>query len=161
MEWKQASTAATELVATLPSLPQPWDIDTLCVRVAARRGRPLVLHPADMPALPFGFWFDDGTADHVVFRTGASGYHRDHIILHELCHVLAGHNVADQLACPDAGSDRLGFAARATGAATRGGDVSVQEELAEMFASKVLKLATQAEPVSDFERRAAAMLGAG
>lgn len=131
MAWRRVKTAATALIAQLPALPQPWSVDELCERLAEQRGRDVVVHPANLPALPFGLWFDDGRRDHIVHRVGVVGYHRDHVVLHEICHMIAGHGTVRQ----------------------------ADEELAEMFASMVLKIAGTA-PMSDFERRAAALFGA-
>jgi hypothetical protein len=135
MAWRQTRTAATALIARLPPLPDPWSVDELCSGLAEQRGRELVLHPCDEPALPFGLWFDDGSRDHIVYRVGVVGYHRDHVVLHEICHMLAGH----------------------------GHQRDAEEELAEMFASMVLKLSRHRLPtqVSEYERRASALFGAG
>jgi hypothetical protein len=114
----------------------------------------LLVHSLDLPALPSGLWYDDGKVDHIICRGGVVGYHHDHVILHEVCHLLAGHNsrlpargsaeVAGPLKCA-LDRDHAGY----------------QEELAEVFASMVLRLVNlRPAPVSEFERRAAAMFGA-
>lgn len=130
---------ATDLLKELPELPTPWNVDTLCARLAARRGRPLLVHDLAIPALPTGLWYDDGERDHIVCRAGLSGYYRDHVILHEICHMLAGHN---------AGTSPVPRATEYT---------AQQEELAETFAAKVLKRARPA--VSGFEQRSALVFG--
>ena len=91
MTSKYMRVLAIRLVALLPDLPQPWDIDVMCRDLARARGRRLTVQPANLPALPSGVWFDDGTCDRIIYRTLATGYYRDHIILHEICHMLAGH----------------------------------------------------------------------
>lgn len=99
-----------------------------------------MLHELDLAALPFGLWYFDGERDHIICRAGTSGYHRDHIILHEICHMLAGHSTPqDAVASPH-------------GAA--------QEELAETFATIVLKQARDRPPRGEFEQRASAVFGA-
>ncbi|ALG10841.1 hypothetical protein [Kibdelosporangium phytohabitans] len=154
MTWKQARTEATVLVAELPPLPRPWRIEELCAALARRRGRPLLLHELDLAALPFGLWYFDGERDHIISRAGTTGYHRDHIILHELCHMLAGHNTAPGPAAGD------GLAAQVIAAAVTNPHTNAQEELAEAFATIVLKQARKRPPGGDFEQRASAVFGA-
>lgn len=156
MSWKQARAAAVVLMAELPPLPRPWRIEDLCSALAEARGRPLLLHELDLAALPFGLWYFDGERDHIISRAGATGYHRDHIILHEICHMLAGHNTA-----PAPASDE-DLAAAVITAAVSNPHTNDQEEIAEAFATAVLKLAKQPapQPGSEFEQRASAVFGA-
>jgi hypothetical protein len=161
MVGEQVSAAVARLMVQLPPVPEPWGIDKLCERLAEQRGRELVVYPTDLPALPFGLWYDDGKRDYVIYRTGIRGYHRDHIILHEICHMLARHNTVGWSLdrAEDSDADVI---SRLVENAMRNRFNSTQEETAEMFASKVLKLAGQSEAaeLSGFERRAAAAFGA-
>lgn len=120
----------------------------------------MLLHPLSIPALPFGLWYDDGERDHVIYRSGLTGYHRDHVVLHEICHLLARHGSPEQ-ASPAPDTAGKSVVSALIEHAMRNRHVDAQEELAEMFASKVLKLARQPEPgsVSYVEQRAAAMFG--
>ncbi|WP_143047238.1 hypothetical protein [Amycolatopsis xylanica] len=140
------------LIAALPPLPTPWNVGELCRRLGDRRGRPVLVHSVDVPALPSGLWFDDGVADHIICRSGIVGYHHDHVVLHEICHMLSGHNSA----LPPGGES----AGPLECAAVTGG-TGYEEELAETFASTVLRLVyhRSASAVSAFERRAAGMFG--
>lgn len=88
MARKHVRVIARKLVLRLPDLPQPWDVEELCRALERSRGRSLTLHPADIPAMPSGFWYDDGESDHIFYGSSVSGYYRDHIILHEICHML-------------------------------------------------------------------------
>jgi hypothetical protein len=135
---KSAADAAFTLMKQLPSIPVPWNVGELCERLAERRGRSLLLHRLTIPALPSGLWYDDGKRDHVIYRSGLTGYYRDHIILHEICHMLARHNSA-----ADTASSLVARAAAY-------GYTVQQEELAETFAAKVLKLARHTHPRSRF-----------
>ncbi|MFI5497222.1 hypothetical protein [Actinoplanes sp. NPDC051859] len=148
MTAKYTRAIAGRLVARLPDLPEPWDIEALCRDTARLRGRPLTVHAVNLRGLPSGLWYDDGVSDRIIHRAGATGYYRDHIILHELCHILAGHGVPRR---PDQGS-----ASRA-----RVCD-SIEEEVAETFAAMVLRAAGQRPPrtVGAAERRASELLGA-
>ncbi|MEV4709062.1 hypothetical protein [Actinoplanes sp. NPDC049316] len=75
------------------SIPQPFDLDAFCAVVAAHRGRPLTLQP--MPGLnagaPCGLWISVPTADYVFYDPGTSRIHAEHIVLHELAHMLSRH----------------------------------------------------------------------
>ncbi len=163
MTWKKLRAAALGLIAELPPMPRPWSVDELCRRVAARRGRPMLLHALTIPALPFGLWYDDGHCDHIIYRAGIANYHRDHVILHEMCHMLARHNIVGR---PPPGDDVLGDdspVGRLIERARRSSHTDLQEGMAELFASKVLSLVmeTPVAELSVFERRAAALFGAG
>jgi hypothetical protein len=71
----------------------PLDVAELCRRVGAQRGRPinLVAHPIPVPG-PFGVWIATQNADYILYQQQTSKSHQDHIILHELGHLLAGHH---------------------------------------------------------------------
>ncbi|XVU20934.1 hypothetical protein ACQPZJ_27090 [Actinoplanes sp. CA-054009] len=78
-------------------VPDPFDLDTFCAEVAERRGRPLIRRP--VPGLsagaPCGLWIGTPDADHVFYDPGTSPLHAEHIVLHELAHILSGHSGAD------------------------------------------------------------------
>ncbi|MFC0104832.1 hypothetical protein [Kibdelosporangium aridum] len=111
----------------------------------------MLLHELDLAALPFGLWYFDGERDHIISRAGATGYHRDHIVLHEICHMLADHNATP--AAADGLTDVIA-------AAMANPHTNSQEELAEAFATVVLKQARKRPPGGDFEQRASAVFGA-
>jgi hypothetical protein len=80
-----------DVVAAL-DVPDPFDLDELIRRVAARRGRPIQLMPFDTaPGDPVGIWIATRTKDYICYEAATSKLHREHIILHELGHVLCGH----------------------------------------------------------------------
>ncbi|WP_069159945.1 hypothetical protein [Nocardia altamirensis] len=70
----------------------PLDVTTLCERVGEQRGKPirLVPHPIIVPG-PFGAWITTKRADYILYQQETTKAHQDHIILHELGHLLAGH----------------------------------------------------------------------
>lgn len=78
-------------------IPSPFDLDAFCAEVAARRGRPLVRHavPGLSAEAPCGLWVGTDRADHVFFDPGTSPLHAEHIVLHELAHILSGHSGGD------------------------------------------------------------------
>jgi len=71
----------------------PLDVTELCRRVGERRGRPITLvsHPIPVPG-PFGLWITAESCDYILYQRETSRSHQDHIILHELGHLLAGHH---------------------------------------------------------------------
>lgn len=146
----------TSLIDQLPLEPRPASVRDLCRRVAEQRARPLFVRSVNVPALPFGLWYCDGKRDYILYRAGCSGYHCDHIILHEICHMFAEDNLRPS-SYTDGGDVLEVIEYAATNPRT-----DLQEEVAETFAARVLKLLDHSwsrEP-SEFERRAAAMLGA-
>jgi hypothetical protein len=74
-------------------IPRPFDLDAFCAEVAARRGRPLRREP--VPGLssqaPCGLWVGTEKVDHIFYDPGTSPLHAEHIVLHELAHILGGH----------------------------------------------------------------------
>ncbi|WP_307872984.1 hypothetical protein [Paractinoplanes ovalisporus] len=117
-------------------VPDPFDLDQFCDEVAARRGRPLIRQP--IPGLsaeaPCGLWIGTDRADHVFFDPGTSPLHAEHIVLHELSHILCGHSGADAAIgrlFPDLDPDAV---RRVLG---RAGYTDAQEREAEMMASLI------------------------
>ncbi|MGK5545120.1 toxin [Streptomyces sp. URMC 127] len=65
---------------------------TLCEHLSRRRNRPLHLAPVIMGAsYPCGMWVALDTADIVIFEANTSRLHQDHIIAHELAHMICNH----------------------------------------------------------------------
>ncbi|MGI5502176.1 ImmA/IrrE family metallo-endopeptidase [Lentzea sp. CA-135723] len=79
-------------------LPQPFDVHALCARVAADRGRPITLIPLPMASLgPCGLWLAGDREDVVCYEQHTSALHQEHIILHELGHILHGHEGSETM----------------------------------------------------------------
>jgi hypothetical protein len=73
------------------SLPTPFDLDIFIVGIATRRSRPIVRYALPlMGGLP-GLWIETDTADLLYYEERTSPLHQQHIILHELGHILLGH----------------------------------------------------------------------
>jgi hypothetical protein len=77
-------------------IPHPFDLDELCEGIANLRGRPLHLQavPGLSSTAPCGLWISVQSADYVFFDASTTRLHADHIILHELGHMLWGHSIA-------------------------------------------------------------------
>lgn len=70
----------------------PLDVTTLCERLAAHRGREIRLMPYALKVPgPFGLWFDTDHCDVIVYQAETPEPHQDHIILHEVGHIVEGH----------------------------------------------------------------------
>lgn len=70
----------------------PLDVPQLCARLGEHRSRPICLQPAPIPLPgPFGIWLSLDSYDVIVYQEETSRPHQDHIILHELGHMIAGH----------------------------------------------------------------------
>lgn len=73
--------------------PNPLDIYDLCRRFAEHRGRPLTVRTAVIPVPgPTGIWVDTVTGDHVFVQQNTTPVHQMLILVHELGHIIAGHN---------------------------------------------------------------------
>ncbi|MGW2158903.1 ImmA/IrrE family metallo-endopeptidase [Nonomuraea sp. NPDC001699] len=80
-----------EIARRLP-MPRPYRVRTLCDLVAAERGRPIRLLelPGDDEML--GAWLATEATDLIFYKPDTTPPHQDHIILHELSHVICGHS---------------------------------------------------------------------
>lgn len=81
-------------------ISHPSAVGEVCEQLAAKRGRPIDLHP--LPELggnhaPCGVIVSLETRDYVFYVTATSERHREQIIRHELAHLLLGHSNGDQL----------------------------------------------------------------
>jgi hypothetical protein len=74
-------------------LKAPLDIGVLCARLGDQRGKPIrVLPMTARPTDPSGIWLATDAADYVFYEQNTSRLHREHIILHEIGHLLLGHS---------------------------------------------------------------------
>lgn len=76
-----------ELDATVP-----LDVEDLCAKLAAKRGRPIELVPYPLPVPgPFGLWLATTHRDLVLYQVETTRGHQEHIILHEVGHIISEH----------------------------------------------------------------------
>ncbi|MEJ2854225.1 MULTISPECIES: hypothetical protein [unclassified Saccharothrix] len=78
------------LLRELPT-PVPFDVGPLCRAVADARGRPIRLIPVAGLTGVCGLWIATDTTDLIFHESDTTPPHRDHIVLHELAHVLCDH----------------------------------------------------------------------
>jgi hypothetical protein len=72
-------------------IPTPFDIEELARAIGTRRGRPILLRPMRHVPRLAGLCFPSGQRDVIVYTSGTTPLHQEHIILHELCHLWFGH----------------------------------------------------------------------
>jgi hypothetical protein len=124
-------------------LPDPFDVRKLCAAVAQRRGRPITLLGLGLPPEgPNGLWIALRGRDCIVYETATSPLHQEHIIVHELSHLLLGHNGSSRLSDQQVGRlfPRLDpeMVRRVLG---RTGYSAWQEREAELLASMIVQRA--------------------
>jgi len=79
-------------IAAELDFPQPFDLAEFAARLGRRRGRPLLLVPVAFSAdRPCGLWIATTGADYVYYETGTTPFHATTIALHEIAHLLLGH----------------------------------------------------------------------
>jgi hypothetical protein len=75
-------------------LPEPFDVWAFCEAVGRRRGRPISLRQVTNQGGPCGLWLAGPTVDYVFYDGTTSPLHQEHIILHEVSHLLCAHHSA-------------------------------------------------------------------
>ncbi|BCY13435.1 hypothetical protein [Actinoplanes sp. L3-i22] len=81
-----------EIVSAI-DIPVPLSMTTLRAEVSRITGRPIEVRVVDTPAGgPCGLWVSISGKDLVYVTAGTSVDHQRHVELHELGHILAGHN---------------------------------------------------------------------
>ncbi|WP_138356392.1 MULTISPECIES: ParH-like protein [unclassified Streptomyces] len=82
----------------IPEIPDPFDVHEMFQRISRQRGRPIHLLSRQLPpGSPCGLWISTGSADYMLYEQATSPAHQDHILLHELGHLLHDHGVGQPL----------------------------------------------------------------
>ncbi|MFE2028820.1 toxin [Streptomyces hygroscopicus] len=103
---KKLRKAGAQRIADL-DLPEVADVAELCRHLGEVRGRPITLIPMQMPAShPCGMWVAARDEDLIFYDANTTSAHQEHIILHELGHIICCHRGAGWL---DEASARLLF----------------------------------------------------
>ena len=90
----RAETRARQLLFELPALPKPWDVHAFVGRVAEHRQRRISCAPTTMSqyaSVASGLWVRQPDFDLIAYDATASALHQENTILHELGHILLGH----------------------------------------------------------------------
>ena len=77
-------------------VPSPLDVDALLRRVSDRTGRLISLVPQRTPLGLCGVWVALPDRDVICFEASESKVFREHIILHEVGHILCQHSHGDR-----------------------------------------------------------------
>ncbi|MGY4102028.1 hypothetical protein ACW2Q0_21130 [Nocardia sp. R16R-3T] len=84
-------------LSRLVPIPYPWDTEQYVARVAEYRGRPITIRPIDPGALSgtgcgtgSGLWIAREDDDIIMYGADTD-WHADHIVAHEIGHMLLGH----------------------------------------------------------------------
>ena len=117
-------------------LPASFDVPALCAALGERRGRPIRLLPLPGLSEVCGLWIATDTTDLIAYERHTSAPHQDHIVLHEIGHMLCDHypaslTPAEQMRLLLPSLDPA-MVRRVLG---RAGYTSVEEREAEFFAS--------------------------
>jgi hypothetical protein len=130
-------------------VPNPFDADTLCRKVGRCLGQPIVLVAMSMPAgAPYGLTLFTDVGNVIAYEQRTSRVHQDHIIAHELGHVVLGHRA---LALDDAESFQLLLPSLRPGLVRQvlgrsGAYSGLEEQQAEMMATLLLEEAGRVKP---------------
>lgn len=82
-------------LAHAPALPDPWQASVFAHRVGEQRGRPIELVAKTMShyaSVATGLWIAREDHDVIVYDQSGTELHQDHIVCHELAHMLCGHS---------------------------------------------------------------------
>ncbi|MFJ9691359.1 hypothetical protein [Kitasatospora sp. NPDC101183] len=70
----------------------PFQVEDLCQKLGEFRGKPIQLIPWELPMPgPFGIWMSRPSEDNIFYQKETTRLHQDHIILHEIGHILSEH----------------------------------------------------------------------
>jgi hypothetical protein len=130
-------------------VPRPFDAAVLCQRVGGSLRHPINLVAVPMPGgAPFGLTFFTDAGHIIAYEERTSRVHQDHIIAHELGHVLLDHRsfaiddeAATQLLLPGLRPTLVHRVLNRTGAYSR-----LEEQEAEMMATILLEEASRPAP---------------
>ncbi|KJY34952.1 MULTISPECIES: hypothetical protein [Streptomyces] len=79
-------------------LPEVTDVADLCRHLGEARERPIILVPMQMPSShPCGMWVAARDEDLIFYDANTTSAHQEHIILHELGHIICCHRGAGGL----------------------------------------------------------------
>lgn len=121
------------------TIPEPYSLDAFCESIAATRGRMIRRLPMSGRGGPIlGLWIATEDQDWICYEANTSLLHQQHIVFHELSHLLCGHSPGiapeqDQDRFPDLSPEML---KRVLGRSTYD---QVDEQEAEMLASLIFE----------------------
>ncbi|MGW0366196.1 hypothetical protein [Streptomyces sp. NPDC002990] len=127
----------------------PLRVPELCRLLGEHRGRPIRLVPYSLSVPgPYGLWIAGAQADFIFYQKETSQAHQDHIVLHEVGHILADHGSDEsedavwQEVLPDLSTEVINRALRRTSYAEE------REREAELVATIILEWASVLDRVT-------------
>ena len=87
----KAMRARCEARLSTLDLPDPFSPEAFCRTLSEERHRPIILHPLHIGGGLYGAWVPTATTDLIFFEQDTSVLHQQHICLHELSHLICGH----------------------------------------------------------------------
>jgi hypothetical protein len=156
------------VLAAVP-VPRPWSMNAWVDRLEAWRGREIDLVPVEYrPGRPSGAWQPRPDYDLIAYVEHTSALHQDHIIAHELAHMLCAHTGTCQMSESEAAQLAPDLAPQALSHLLTRVTTGTDEYEAELIAVLLMSAATS-EPsavqpgasgrAADQARRLAALLG--
>jgi hypothetical protein len=151
MHPKEIRRRCREIIATAP-IPHPFDVWECCQAIAEMRGQPIELRSMTMPPQgPSGLWMSVAGQDFILYDSDTTPLHQEHIIMHELAHVLSDHAATTSSADP-AGQLLPHLDPSLIHRVLQRTAYSADEErMAETLASMILETAHRWKPVSEWE----------
>lgn len=74
-------------------IPRPFELGRFLAGIEARRNHPVVLRSLDPgPVKPSARWIAAPAADFILRTTGTTPWHRTHVTMHEVAHMLLEHD---------------------------------------------------------------------
>jgi sirohydrochlorin ferrochelatase len=150
-------------------MPRPWSMNAWVDRLEAWRGREIDLVPVEYrPGQPSGAWQARPGYDLIAYTEHTSALHQDHIIAHELGHLLCAHTGTCLMSEAEAADLAPDLAPRALSHLLTRVTSDTDEYEAELIAVLLMSAATSEPPAvqpgasgraADQARRLAALLG--
>lgn len=156
-----------QLIVDQMDLPKPFSAESLCASLSQQRRRPIHLHPLPSSAMgktACGVWIATDSDDHIFFESQTAELHQQHIILHEIGHLLFNHYSLRGQRIPDLTGLFSTLAPRTVRRLlTRASYTTVQEQEAEMLASliRTATVPTREAPTTGVLGELEAALGVG
>lgn len=120
------------------AIPIPFDVRIFTSTLSDRRCRPIVLQPMPLLGEPFGAWIEEASVDVVFYEQRTTPLHQQHIILHELGHVLCDHRGIADIELAKSLSSDTGLPVERLRALRDGRYTGEEEQEAEMIATLIL-----------------------
>lgn len=144
---RQCEAIVRALDQRIGGISVPFDLNAFLDQLEADRGRPIELVPfsATVPGKLCGIWVGTDRLDVIYHEEATSLLHQDHIILHEIGHMVCNHTGAALSGADQVRSLLLTDAVRGQVETVlgRGAYTAVEEQEAELVATLILERATR------------------